>query len=239
MATAVNELNDVPDLRFGRKYVWEFPVRLTHWVNAMAIPVLVLTGLLIARPQLSTVGEPFRNFWMGRIREIHFIASYILTISILLRTYWFFVGNNYARSGFPTVWRRSWWTAFRQQAIEYTRPGRGHAYLGHNPLAGASYFAFLVMACFEILTGFALYSQVNPGGFWNRLCGWIIPLLGGPFQTQMWHHLAAWGFVVFTVFHLYIVIYKPRVWGNGLVEGMFSGLKFYLKGDVDSDTWLS
>jgi len=39
-----------PVLIAGRKYVWEFPVRLSHWVNAIAIAVLFLTGLFCISP---------------------------------------------------------------------------------------------------------------------------------------------------------------------------------------------
>lgn len=239
MATHATQLGEGPYLQYGRKYVWEFPIRLTHWANAISIPVLVVTGLLIARPQLTPTGEAYRNFWLGRIRELHFIFAYALTVSILLRVYWFFRGNNYARSGFPFVWRVSWWKAVVGHLVEYTRLERGHVLVGHNSLAGASYAAFFAMGFFEMLTGFALFGQVNPGGFWDKLTGWVILMLGGPFQTQMWHHLMAWGVVIFTIFHVYIVLYNSRVYRNGLVDAIISGFKFYEKGDVDSDKWVS
>ena len=39
-----------------RVYVWQLPVRLYHWINALCILVLFLTGLYIATPILSTSG---------------------------------------------------------------------------------------------------------------------------------------------------------------------------------------
>ncbi|HEY4361725.1 MAG TPA: Ni/Fe-hydrogenase, b-type cytochrome subunit [Bryobacteraceae bacterium] len=227
------------ELQYGRKYVWQVPIRLTHWTFALSIPILMITGLLIARPQLSPSGEAYRNFWMGRIREIHFITAYALTVAIALRAYWFFVGNNYARSGFPLFWRLDWWKAVLHQMVEYLHLERGHVHLGHNSLAGASYAGFLGMSCFEALTGFALFSEVNHGGFWDRMTGWIIPLLGGSYQTHFWHHAAAWGIVIFVLFHVYIVLYDAVLYKDGLVDAMFSGFKFYEKGDLDSDKWVS
>src|SRR5579871_5842388 len=91
---------------YETKYVWEFPVRLTHWVSAAAITVLFATGLFITYPFAGPRGEAFNNFLMGRVRETHFIAGYALLASMILRCYWFFVGNNYARSGFPRMWQR-------------------------------------------------------------------------------------------------------------------------------------
>ncbi len=35
---------------YRRVYVWEFPVRLYHWVNAACIVALAATGLLIGKP---------------------------------------------------------------------------------------------------------------------------------------------------------------------------------------------
>jgi Prokaryotic cytochrome b561 len=87
--------------------------------------------------------------------------------------------------------------------------------------------------------GLALYSESNPGGFWNKLVGWIIPLCGGSFPLRMWHHTLTWGFVVFVVLHLYIVFYDDRQFKNGLVSSMVSGFKFYEKKDLDHDRWLS
>ncbi len=109
-----------------------------------------------------------------------------------MRVYWFFVGNNYARSGFPMFWKFSWYKAVLQQVIDYLQLDRGHIHIGHNSLAGASYAAFFAMCGFEGVTGLALYSESNPGGFWDHITGWTIPLLGGSFRVHMWHHLVAW-----------------------------------------------
>ena len=32
------------------EYVWEFPVRLTHWLNFLAIIILTFTGVYIGSP---------------------------------------------------------------------------------------------------------------------------------------------------------------------------------------------
>jgi Ni/Fe-hydrogenase 1 B-type cytochrome subunit len=226
--------------RFGRRLVWEFPIRLTHWVNALAITTLFATGLFIASPQLSPNGEPFRHFLMGKFRMTHFIAGYFLLFGFIVRSYWFWVGNNYARSGFPFVWKASWWHDLKMQALQYLKLERGHVHLGHNALAGLSYTIFVIfLGWCQILTGLALYSETNPGGFWNRLVGWIIPLVGGSFQLRMWHHTIAWSFVVFLILHLYIVLFDSGHFNNGLIGSIVSGFKFYEEGDLDHDKWVS
>jgi len=88
---------------FRRAYVWQVPVRLTHGQRALrhrAFP----DGLYIASPSSLPAASraPLRH---GPIRQIHFAAGIIFVISFLVRIYWFWAGNNYARSGFPFVWR--------------------------------------------------------------------------------------------------------------------------------------
>ena len=235
-----SEMQARPDLYFRARYVWELPVRVTHWVNAVCITVLFLTGWYIAHPMLAPSGEPFRNFLMGRVRQVHFASALIFLVSFLCRIYWFWVGNNYARSGFPFVWRREWWQDLVRQAKDYLRLERGHVHLGHNALGGLAYTVCVVgLGWAQILTGLAMFSETNPGGFWDHIVGWVIPFLGGSFRVHMWHHLFAWCFVAFAILHVYIVLFDNALWRNGLVSGIVSGLKFYQKGDRASDKWVS
>ena len=44
MATTYRSLEIVPgETGYGRKYVWQAPVRLSHWINALSIAALFLT----------------------------------------------------------------------------------------------------------------------------------------------------------------------------------------------------
>lgn len=228
-----------PALIAGRRYVWEFPIRLSHWVNAIAIGVLFLTGLFVASPVAAPNGEAYNHFLMGKMRLLHFAFGFALVLGVTIRAYWFFAGNNYARSGFPFFWRVAWYKALLRQVIDYTHLERGHIHIGHNSLAGVSYVGFFAMCGFEGVTGLALYGESNPGGFWDKLVGWTTPLLGGSFRVHMWHHLVAWLIVVFVVFHIYIVIYDVFLYRNGLVDSIIAGPKFYEPGDHDADKWIS
>jgi Ni/Fe-hydrogenase 1 B-type cytochrome subunit len=229
-----------PDNFFRREYVWEVPVRITHWVNAACLLVLFLTGLYISHPILAPSGEAYRHFVMGRVRQIHFIAAMTFVVSFMLRIYWFWLGNNYSRSGFPFVWRASWWRDLFRQVADYLKLERGHVHLGHNSMGGLAYTLFVVaLGWAQIFTGSALYSETNPDGFFGRVFGWVIPFLGGSFQTRMWHHTFAWGFVVFAIFHVYIILYDSTQYGNGLITSIISGYKFYKRGDLKNDRWLS
>lgn len=78
-------------------YVYEAPVRIWHWVNALAILTLALTGYFIGSPLPSQPGEASANFLMGYIRFTHFAAGQVLAVFLILRVYWAIVGNKHAR----------------------------------------------------------------------------------------------------------------------------------------------
>src|ERR1039458_10663863 len=75
------------ELLYARKYVWQLPIRLCHWVNVLAITTLFATGLYISSPILAPNGEAWQHFVMGRVRQIHFISGYVLLFSFLVRIY--------------------------------------------------------------------------------------------------------------------------------------------------------
>ena len=81
-------------------YVYEAPVRVWHWVNALAIVVLCITGYFIGSPLPTMPGEASDHFVMGYIRFFHFAAGYVLAVGLLGRIYWAFVGNAHARELF-------------------------------------------------------------------------------------------------------------------------------------------
>jgi Ni/Fe-hydrogenase 1 B-type cytochrome subunit len=216
------------EVTYQRVYVWEWGIRAFHWVNALTVSVLFLTGLYINYPILTTSGEPSETFLlMASVRQVHFGAAFVFLVSFLWRIYMFWFGNKYARSGFPAVWKPRWWGDLARQSTDYLRLRFGHPHLGHNALAGLSYTLFVIgLGWCQILTGFALYSESDPSGFWGKLTGWVIPLCGGSFRTHMWHHLFAWGFLVFAILHVYIVLLDTRQYRNGLITSMITGFKF-------------
>ena len=67
-------------------YVYEAPVRLWHWVNAMAILILCLTGWFIGSPPPSMqIAEATHQFVFGYLRFAHFAAGLVLTVGFFGR----------------------------------------------------------------------------------------------------------------------------------------------------------
>ncbi len=179
-------------VRYHRVYVWEFPVRLYHWANAACILVLAATGYLIGTPvALSSSNEAYQQYLMGWVRGAHFVAAYVFFFNFLVRLWWGFVGNRYARwRSFVPVTLARWREIGEAAKIYLLEAGtRGTDKVGHNALAGFTYFLSFLASLFQVATGFALYAD-NSGSFIPRLFRWVVPLMGGDLAVRQWH---TWG----------------------------------------------
>ncbi len=211
-----------------RVYVWEVPVRLTHWVNVMSIVVLSATGYYIANPYLEiSQREPWGVYFMGTVRFVHFAAAFLFVASILLRTYWAFVGNRWAswRGLFPFLTkegRKSMAHAFTYYFFLRRDPPET---AGHNALAGTTYMIIVVLYFVVVFTGFALLGQLNPVSIWYPLTNWIYTFT--TMQTvRLIHHAVMWLLITFAIYHIYVAWLIDMEEGNGLMSSIFSGFKF-------------
>lgn len=212
-------------------YVYEAPLRLWHWINALAITVLAVTGYFIASPLPTMPGEASDHFLMGYIRFAHFAAGYIFAIGFLGRIYWALVGNHHARQLFRfPFWSLHWWTELFAEARWYLfLESKPKKYIGHNPLAQFAMFWFIgVGSVFMIVTGFALYSEGAGQGSWqDKLFGWVIPAMGQSMDVHTWHHLGAWAVVIFVMIHVYAAIREDIMSRQSIVSTMISGVRTF------------
>lgn len=231
MTTAISA-DDDPRTASGRTIlVYEAPVRLWHWVNALCITVLAVTGYLIASPLPSLHGEASAHFEMGYIRFAHFAAAQIFVVGFLFRVYWAFVGNEHARQLFVLpVWRAGWWRDMIGELRWYLFLEKApKKFIGHNPLAHFFMFLFVTVgSTFMIFTGFALYGEGEGATSWqSHLFGWVIPLFGGSQAVHSWHHLGMWGIVCFVMLHVYAGVREDIMSRQSLIGSMFSGLRTF------------
>jgi Ni/Fe-hydrogenase 1 B-type cytochrome subunit len=225
-------VTQAPSVAYRRVYVWQWPVRLYHWVNALCVVALSVTGFLIGQPvSIWHASEAYQQYWFGWVRFIHFAAAYIFFFNFLLRIYWGFVGNRFARwNAFIPHTSEQWREMLQVLRVDILLARlRGQISIGHNALAGLTYFVSFLVFLFQAITGFGLYSSMSRS-FFPRLFTWVIPLMGGDMHVRQWHHLFMWFFVVFTIIHVYLVAYHDHVEARGTVSSMLSGWKF-VKGD--------
>ncbi|HEX2756242.1 MAG TPA: Ni/Fe-hydrogenase, b-type cytochrome subunit [Candidatus Limnocylindrales bacterium] len=210
-----------------RLYVWQRPVRITHWVTAGCIAVLALTGGYIADPFLIPPGGSV----MTTMRFIHIVAAFTLLASGLIRTVWLLVGNRFAR-----------WNAFipttRFQATEVFRQAGFYAFLrkeipkviGHNQLAAVAYLVLFVLLVVETVTGMTLDGAAGAEPA-RTMFGW----LGEAFGLQwirLVHHLAMWAILAIALFHVYSCVLIDNIEKNGLLSSMVGGFKFPTRDEV-------
>jgi Ni/Fe-hydrogenase 1 B-type cytochrome subunit len=217
---------------FKRAYIWQLPVRMYHWTNALAIVVLAITGLIIANPPgIVSTNAPSEQFWFGYVRKIHFMSAYIMIAVWIVRFYWALVGNKYAqwrvffpytKEGFKKMWHVIKYDIFLQNEKEYNFKNIS---IGHNPIAAVSYFILFLMSFIMILTGFAMYSPTATW-FFPRMFGWVISFLGNEVNVRLVHHITMWGIILFTVIHVYLVWFHDWLEGRGEGSAMISGHKF-------------
>lgn len=213
-------------------YVYEAPLRLWHWLNALAILVLIGTGYLIGRPLPSMqIAEAYDQFVMGYIRFAHFAAAQLLTVGFAGRIYWALVGNSHARQMFTLpLFNRRWWgeVFFELRWYAFLEP-EPKKYVGHNPLAQAAMFFFMTLGLtFMLATGWALYAEgAGQGSLPDLVMGWLLGLVGNSQRLHTLHHLGMWSIVVFMIVHIYAAIREDIMSRQSIVSTMISGHRYF------------
>lgn len=219
---------NIQTVPYQRIYVWELPVRIYHWLNALCITVLIITGFIIGSPQaIFNSNEAYQQYWFGWIRFIHFSSAYIFLFNFFIRIYWGFVGNRYARwYRFVPFWKYQYEDLKEVLMVDiFQIKLRGRIAIGHNILAGMAYFTMFLAFVIQTVTGFGLYASMSDS-FIPKIFGWVIPLMGGDATVRQWHHLFMWFFIIFIMVHLYLVFYHDYVEGRGTTSSIIGGWKF-------------
>lgn len=209
-------------------YLWDTPIRIMHWIAALALLTLAVTGLYIGKPYFIAAGDTRDHFVMGWFRLAHFVAAAFLVMTGIIRVYWLFAGNKFERLGalFP-VKPRDWVNMVKQVKFYLMiEPEKAPHYLGHNPLQQLSYTGIYLAAVLAVVTGFALYGQADPGGIFYKAFNWVGPAMGGFPIVRFVHHVLTWVFAIFFPMHIYLAIRADNLERSGVISSIFSGGRF-------------
>jgi Ni/Fe-hydrogenase 1 B-type cytochrome subunit len=219
-----------------RVYVWELPVRVSHWFIFLPVVVLSFTGYYMHNPFI--VGKSGTTFLMATIRFIHVVAGFVFISAFLLRLYWFFMGNDWSnwRAFVPT--HRRQWRGMGSMVAYYSflRKDLTH-HVGHNALAAVTYLLIFTFMLIEIITGLTLYTIVR--GKW--LLGWLFGWIPGVIDIQnirLIHFCVMFAFFAFVIHHVYSAVLVSWEERNGLIESIFTGYKFVPKDELEDDSLL-
>jgi len=184
-------------------YRWNVTYRIHHWVLVLTITVLTFTGFYIHWPFLPG-GSPGGIGVMAWMRFAHFVAAYILILSVVARVYLAFCSTFYADWKDFGIWQNlrnapdilGYYLFVKRTHKEPRR---------YNPLQALTYFFWVFLILFLALTGFGLYQ----GKLFGLLSApnsfrWVNAALGGESYTRIWHYLGMWVFIVTSAIHVYM-----------------------------------
>jgi Ni/Fe-hydrogenase 1 B-type cytochrome subunit len=212
-----------------RIYVWDPVVRSCHWIIAISILILSISGVYLGNPYLVVPGEARFHFVTGTVRVIHFLTAIAFTLAVISRLLWMFVGpGSYAswKQFVPTTvarFREMWNTLLFYLLIKRDGPETP----GHNPLAGGAYTIVFGMYLTMIVTGLALYGSSADARSWMSSFQALAPWVGGLQLARTIHHVIMWLLIGFFVHHFYSALLVAIVEKNGTLDSIFSGYKWF------------
>lgn len=178
-----------------------WPIRLMHWIGAIAIFCMIFSGFTIynASPSLPFTFPKWAMLggWLAGGIAWHFAAMWVLFADGLLYLAYGFATGHFRRDiGVPNP------LDVGRESVLALRGRLGHR-LGHyNSVQRALYALVLLAICLTVATGLSMWKPVQ---FW-----WLSALFGGyPLARNI--HLACMIFISgFVVLHVVLVALYPR-----------------------------
>jgi Ni/Fe-hydrogenase 1 B-type cytochrome subunit len=178
--------------------------RVVHWVMALAVIVLILTGLNIRFPGFLPWGD------MNSSRFFHFIAMYALIFSWLAHIYHTVIAERGEELFRPSELKKIPGVIKYYLFLVDEKP----VYLKYNPLEKLMFNVIWVLIFIQVATGLMLYWPKGSMGITNAL--------GGLMAMRMLHDFMTYVFISFIIVHVYLVLAGDirALWG------MFHGYYF-------------
>lgn len=209
-------------------YVWQLPVRFFHWINALCLVILCVTGYVIGDPPaISQGGEAIYHYWMGWVRLIHLITAMVFVVNALVRIYWAFVGNRFSRwYNYIPITKSQWVGIYNTVKVDVFLLSKNAVYdIGHNSLAATTYFIMFFAFIIQVITGFMMMF-VTTNNVLEPVTTWALFKVDGFYWIRYIHHAMMWIFIMFAIIHIYLVFYHDYIERNGIASSIIGGWKF-------------
>ena len=187
-------------------------VRITHWIAAIAIVLMVGSGLQIfnAYPSFHRKGDPafplwpfeghpaphWSTFggWLAGGRMWHFAMMWVLVVNGLVYLGFIYLHGEWrdlvpARGDARNVWQMVRFYMFAR--TDHPLQGK------HNALQRITYFALPVLTALIVLSGLAIWKPVT--------LGWLTAVFGGYVWARWWHFVLMLSVVTLAVVHVFMV----------------------------------
>lgn len=186
-------------------------VRVTHWINVVALTIMVGSGLQIfnAYPEFRRRGSTFCCYpfagspiphwatfggWLAGARNWHFAMMWVFIINGLAYLTFVYLHGEWR----DLVPRRGDIRDAREMLRFYLFLRKEHPRQGkNNALQKFTYTAIPLLSVLAVLTGLAIWKPVS--------LGWLTGLFGGYALARYWHFLVMVGLVALSVIHIFVV----------------------------------
>lgn len=186
----------------GRHPIHPLPLRIMHWLNAVAIITLIGSGweiydaspfLPFTFPQWATIGQ-----WLGGAIAWHFAAIWLLMLNGLAYLAWGIGSGHFRRKLLPVTPR-----AVLRDIRAALRLRLPHEVGVYNAVQRLLYWGVIGLGILAVLSGLAVWKPVQ---LWP-----LSDLFGGFFSSRVVHFVAMAGISLFLVVHVLLVALVPRV----------------------------
>ncbi|MEQ1661804.1 MAG: cytochrome b/b6 domain-containing protein [Thiobacillus sp.] len=187
--------------------VYDPLLRVLHWVLALSIVALIVTSQLA---EAFEHGQYEETIW-----NLHVLAGYVLTSSLLARLLWGLVGPTSAR------WRDMWHPTVWKDSLKNRSLSRVHR-RGHDPLASLAYLLAYGVMALMVATGLGLAAsefQTGPLAHWLGDIEWLEDVLGEPHEA---------GFILMLCFislHMAALVFH-QLNGERVAQSMLTGRQY-------------
>lgn len=179
--------------------VWDLPTRLFHWLLALCVVALVVTG---------QIG--------GSLITWHFRLGYVVLGLLTFRLVWGLVGGHWSRFARFIYAPATVLRYLRGQS----RPDE-HLDVGHNPLGAFSVFALLGLLAVQVGTGLVADDEIANQGPLNRFVSGATAL-----SATAWHkEFGKTILIVLVLLHVAAIVFFRVKKGRNLVRPMITGDK--------------
>jgi thiosulfate reductase cytochrome b subunit len=186
-------------------------VRVTHWVNVVALTIMVASGLRIfnAYPAFAPRGGRFCCYpfertpipatltfggWLAGARNWHFAMMWALVLNGIVYLAFIYLHGEWR----DLVPRRGIIRDSIEMTKFYLTVRKDHPRQGkHNALQRLAYFAMPIVGIFAVLTGIAVWKPVQ--------LATLTDLFGGYVWARYWHFWSMLLLVALTFGHVFMV----------------------------------
>ncbi|QWT39017.1 cytochrome b/b6 domain-containing protein [Dickeya dadantii] len=185
----------------SRRPVHPWPVRLTHWLNLLAMIGMFMSGWEIYNasplfdfhfPQAMTLGG-----WLGGAIGWHLAVMWLLVGNGLLYVLWSLCSGHWRQHWLPLTPASLW----RDIRLALTFRLRHESYQ-YNAIQKLMYFGVIVLGVLLVLSGLAIWKPVQLQG--------LVTVLGGFAIARYVHFFAMTSIGLFVVIHVLMVLIVPR-----------------------------